>query len=72
MTYDLSNDPYDSRVVQVLVFCTVCDYPEYVPLDPEAKYRFVVPSFMADGYDGYDVIAENGENRVTGRYMYWM
>ena len=65
MTYDISREPND-RVVDVLVRCTECSVPEYLPLDFDQVYKIVLPSYIADGGDGYDVIEEHGKNRNTG------
>ncbi|XP_072042370.1 snake venom 5'-nucleotidase-like [Amphiura filiformis] len=66
VTYDVSKDPYDDRVVEVMISCAKCEYPQFEPLDDDETYTIALPSFLADGYDGYDVIAENAVNRQTG------
>ena len=69
VTYDLSREP-NNRVVEVLIRCTECNIPEYLPLEEWKLYKIVMPSFIADGGDGYDVIAEHGKNRQSGN-VYW-
>ena len=65
MTYDLSREPND-RVVEVLVRCRDCDVPEFIPLEYDKLYRMVVPSYIANGGDGFDVIAEHRQDHHTG------
>ncbi|XP_072021463.1 snake venom 5'-nucleotidase-like [Amphiura filiformis] len=65
VTYDISREPND-RVVDVQVRCTECNIPEYLPLEENKLYKMVMPSFIADGGDGYDMIAEHGQNRYSG------
>lgn len=65
VTYDISREPND-RVVDIMVRCTECTIPEYQPLDYDKMYKIVLPSYIADGGDGYDVIKEHGQNRNTG------
>ena len=65
VTYDLSRDVGD-RVLDVLVRCTNCTVPEFVPLDKESMYRIATIKFIANGGDGYDVIANNAQNRYSG------
>ena len=67
MTYDVSKAPYDGRVVEVMILCAKCEYPQFVPLDDDETYTIALPSFLAEGYDGYDVIANNAANRQTGK-----
>ena len=70
MKYDLSKEPYN-RVVEVLVRCTECNIPEYVPLEDDQIYRLALPSFIASGGDGYDVIEENKMNHNRGKEFLW-
>ncbi|XP_072037104.1 snake venom 5'-nucleotidase-like [Amphiura filiformis] len=65
VTYDISRGPND-RVVDVQVRCTECNIPEYLPLEENKLYKMVMPSFVADGGDGYDMIKEHGQNRYSG------
>ena len=69
MTYDLSREPYDGRVVKVNVRCTTCHIPRFVPIEDERVYRIVVNSFVGGGGDGYDVIEEQGQNYMEGNYL---
>ncbi|XP_072021392.1 snake venom 5'-nucleotidase-like [Amphiura filiformis] len=65
VTYDITRDVGD-RVVEVLVRCTDCDVPRFLPLDTEKMYKIALNTFIADGGDGYDVFVENGQNRYSG------
>ena len=66
VTYDVCQDPGE-RVVQVMILCTRCEFPQYVPLDESEMYTLAVPSFIAEGYDGYDFVADNAVNRQIGK-----
>ena len=68
MTYDLSREVGD-RVVKVLVRCSDCDIPEFVNLDNNKMYTIAMPNFIADGGDGYDAVANNAQNRYSGRTL---
>ncbi|XP_035669097.1 snake venom 5'-nucleotidase-like [Branchiostoma floridae] len=59
VVYDKTKDP-GHRVVRVEARCsTGCLIPEYRPLDPAASYKIIMPTFLANGGDGYNMIAEN-------------
>ncbi|XP_072041639.1 snake venom 5'-nucleotidase-like isoform X2 [Amphiura filiformis] len=66
VTYDISKDPYNGRVVEVLVLCTECRIPEYFPLDDERLYRIAIPSFIASGGDGFGVLRDHARTRAQG------
>ena len=66
VTYNLRNDPYD-RVVSVEVRCKDCPVPDYEPLELTQMYTIVAPAYIADGGDGYTMIAENRQNYITGK-----
>lgn len=50
--------PVNSRVVSIDVICTDCLVPEYRPLDETQIYKIIMPSFIANGGDGYAIIRE--------------
>ncbi|XP_066280832.1 snake venom 5'-nucleotidase-like [Branchiostoma lanceolatum] len=59
VVYDKTKAP-GHRVVKVDALCsTGCLIPEYRPLDPTASYKIIMPTFLANGGDGYNMIAEN-------------
>ena len=66
VTYDLSKEP-NNRVVEALVRCTECIIPEYLPLEDDRTYRAAMPTYNAEGGDGYDVIAKYRTNVNRGK-----
>jgi 5'-nucleotidase len=42
-----------SRVVSANVLCRKCDVPRYEPLNPNEWYRFVMPSWIGGGGNGF-------------------
>ena len=42
--------------------------PDYEALDPEKMYKLIVPTYIANGGDGYTVISENKVNHTSGKY----
>lgn len=58
IAYNTTN-PIGSRVVSAKVRCQKCRIPEYFPLDLEANYRVILPSFLAAGGDGFTMISNN-------------
>ncbi|XP_072041323.1 snake venom 5'-nucleotidase-like [Amphiura filiformis] len=66
VTYNISRDPYDGRVVEVFVLCTECRIPKFVPLKDELTYRIAVPAYTASGGDGYGVVRDYAVNRMEG------
>lgn len=66
MKYDLSK-PQDQRVVSLSMLCTDCRLPKYEPLDPEKIYTVVMPSYIVDGGDGFDMIKNGQLKHNTGR-----
>ena len=39
------------------------------PLDPAARYRVVMPDFLAEGGDGYTMLTGLDDRVVTGRLI---
>lgn len=66
MKYDLSKPP-DQRVVSLDLLCTDCRVPKYELLDPEKVYTVVMPSYIVDGGDGFDMIKNKLLKHNTGR-----
>lgn len=58
VTYDMSN-PGGQRVVRLKVRCADCPVPRFVDLEPAKVYKVILPSFLANGGDGYTVIVQN-------------
>ncbi|XP_070568641.1 snake venom 5'-nucleotidase-like [Ptychodera flava] len=57
VTYDL-NRPVGQRVVEVEAKCSQCNVPEYFPLESDATYKLVMPTYLANGGDGYDMLVD--------------
>ncbi|XP_006095434.1 5'-nucleotidase [Myotis lucifugus] len=57
VVYDLSRKPGD-RVVKLDVLCTRCRVPHYEPLRTDEVYKVVLPSFLANGGDGFQMLRE--------------
>ena len=68
MTYNVSRDPYDGRVVDVQVLCTECQIPKYEPLDEKKIYRIVATDYLVSGGDGYDVLKKYAMNITEGKF----
>lgn len=56
--------PVGERVVSVHALCNKCKIPVYEPMDPFQYYRVVMPSFLADGGDGFSWFKEFGRNKM--------
>ncbi|KAB0793969.1 hypothetical protein PPYR_13589 [Photinus pyralis] len=67
--YNMSRS-FGSKVESVKVLCRKCPVPKYEPLQLEQTYRIIVPSFLANGGDGYKVIKDNLVNRRVGDMDY--
>ncbi|CAH0694532.1 unnamed protein product [Spodoptera exigua] len=52
--YDMSQ-PSDSRVMNVSVLCGDCLYPEYNTLNKTEEYNILMPAFLANGGDGFNM-----------------
>uniref|UniRef100_A0A671UQG0 5'-nucleotidase n=1 Tax=Sparus aurata TaxID=8175 RepID=A0A671UQG0_SPAAU len=53
--FDLSK-PSGSRVRSLDILCTQCRVPQYEPVEDEAVYTVVLPSYMMTGGDGFSMI----------------
>lgn len=67
VVYNIENEA-NNRIVLLDVLCRVCerDIPRYEPIDDEQFYRLSVPSFLAEGGDGFTMIGENARNTIFG------
>lgn len=66
VVYDLSREAF-KRVVEVKVLCQKCSIPIYEELDDEKLYKVAMPSFLAEGGDGFSSFPENTRSQVEGR-----
>ncbi len=58
VTYDVSKT-IGSRVVDVQIRCANCSVPVFEPLDLDQLYTIALPTFTANGGDGYTMIRDN-------------
>ncbi|XP_046574533.1 snake venom 5'-nucleotidase-like [Haliotis rubra] len=58
IVYDMAM-PVGKRVIEVKVRCANCSVPQYGDLNDAEIYKIIMPSFIANGGDGYDVINNN-------------
>lgn len=65
--YDLSRKPGD-RVVKLDVLCTQCRVPSYEPLQMDKTYKVVLPSFLANGGDGFQMIKDEALRHDSGKH----
>uniref|UniRef100_A0A8C9AM75 5'-nucleotidase n=1 Tax=Prolemur simus TaxID=1328070 RepID=A0A8C9AM75_PROSS len=57
VVYDLSRKTGD-RVVKLDVLCTKCRVPSYSPLKMDEVYKVILPNFLANGGDGFQMIKD--------------
>lgn len=57
VTYDITK-PSGQRVVSLLVKCTKCRVPRFIPVNESEIYSVITPAYLANGGDGYLVIKE--------------
>ncbi|KAM8777156.1 5'-nucleotidase [Rhynchonycteris naso] len=65
VVYDLSRKPGD-RVVKLDVLCTRCRVPSYEPLRMDEVYKVILPNFLANGGDGYQMIKQEALQHDSG------
>lgn len=65
IVYNLNNQP-NNRIVSLHALCRVCDIPRYELIDDEKYYRVVMPSFLAEGGDGFTMIGGGARNTIYG------
>ncbi|XP_050392707.1 snake venom 5'-nucleotidase isoform X2 [Patella vulgata] len=56
--------PVGQRVISVKVQCIECDVPEFEDLNEDKVYSILIPAFVANGGDAYDVIVKNKMNHI--------
>uniref|UniRef100_A0A336KUY8 apyrase n=1 Tax=Culicoides sonorensis TaxID=179676 RepID=A0A336KUY8_CULSO len=59
-------NPPGERVESVHILCRKCKIPTYEPLNLFEDYRIAMPSFLADGGDGFSMFKEFGKNKKLG------
>ncbi|XP_049891161.1 snake venom 5'-nucleotidase-like [Epinephelus moara] len=58
--------PEGNRVMSLSILCVQCRVPRYKPVQPEMVYEVVMPSFIAQGGDGFSMIPDEKLNHDTG------
>ena len=58
MTYNLDY-PLGAQVRRLEIVCTDCLVPRLEPVQDDEEYRIVMPRFISNGGDGFDVIRDN-------------
>lgn len=74
VVYDLAREP-GSRVVDVKATCTNCGHSEPVNVEKDYEYKLIMPSFLAEGGDGYSIFENLPKetllnNELTSVLMY--
>lgn len=57
-----ATNPVDNRIESIDVLCNDCEIAKYEPIDFNRTYRVVTIGYLADGGDGFSVIAKNKKN----------
>ncbi|XP_042861628.1 LOW QUALITY PROTEIN: 5'-nucleotidase-like [Penaeus japonicus] len=66
VVYDL-NLPVGQRVVRLQARCVSCRVPEMQDVKADQIYQIAMPSYLANGGDGYEIIRDNKvEHHLTG------
>lgn len=65
ITYDMSK-PSGHRVASIEVRCASCLVPIYKPLDEDAVYKVVLPSYLAQGGGGFTIIKQKRLSHTQG------
>lgn len=67
VVYNLENEA-NNRIVSLDVLCRICDrdIPHYKPIDDEEFYRVSLPSFLAEGGDGFTMLGEKSRDTIFG------
>ncbi|XP_012530610.1 apyrase isoform X2 [Monomorium pharaonis] len=64
ITYKKNNKTHS--VVNVKIRCQACEYPVFEDLVHDRWYRMVVPSFLMNGGDGYNIFKDESRNHRIG------
>lgn len=67
MVYDINRKPWN-RVVQLEVLCTKCRVPIYEPLEMDKVYKVTLPSYLANGGDGFQMIKDELLKHDSGKH----
>ena len=57
LTFDMTQ-PSGRRVANVKVRCQHCDIPTFVDLDDNGEYCVLMPQFLSEGGDGFNMIPD--------------
>nr|ATU82509.1 venom 5' nucleotidase 2 [Lethocerus distinctifemur] len=61
VVYDIRKPP-GSRIMSLKVICSECPNKEYRDINMDETYLVILPSFLADGGDGFTVLKEKAEH----------
>lgn len=65
--YDLSRPP-GRRVKSLSILCTKCRVPQYEPVEDEAVYTVVLPSYIMTGGDGFSMLKNETLKHNSGEF----
>ena len=65
LKYDRSQ-PVGKRLVEIKALCISCKIPKYELLDDAKRYKVVIPNFIIDGGNGFDMLKNNLIKRHSG------
>ncbi|CAG2172739.1 unnamed protein product [Oppiella nova] len=68
VVYNLTKPDFQ-RVDKVVVRCANCTVPEYLPLDETQDYKILVPKYIADGGDGYQMLKSKDIKRISSEVL---
>ncbi|XP_053566466.1 5'-nucleotidase [Bombina bombina] len=63
--FNIAKSPGE-RVVSLQVMCTECRVPRYVPVEMNNTYKIVVPSYIAEGGDGFAMLKNGSLKHDSG------
>ena len=67
MTMDLRN-PAGERITSLKVSCAQCQTPTYLEFDDESVYSVTLPSYLANGGDGHDIVEMHKTSHIPGNF----
>ncbi|XP_054164291.1 protein 5NUC-like [Oppia nitens] len=68
VVYNLTKSDYN-KVDTLSVRCSDCNVPEFRPLNETMIYKVIVPKYIADGGDGYQMLKSRDIKRITSEAL---
>ncbi|KAM4772238.1 5'-nucleotidase [Rhinophrynus dorsalis] len=65
VVYNVAKSP-GQRVTKLEAICTQCRVPKYVPVEMDQIYKLVLPSYIAGGGDGFDILKNESLKHDSG------